>query len=421
MAAVKSRTQRRVDTMPASAHPAARIRRRSGPTRRSHAPSNSPGGPPSGTPLGRPHRAARPIRDRVHTEQDTLPERTRCGAVFRSQNPPPAPHAPGRPSSRATPSPATSTVAAGTGTDPVPIRTQSTPSDTFLVNPPSTARFADATPGRPPAPARTNKPPPGTRRVTRAQETSTHRVKRPRNRGPHRTRRWQRRTGHRAAPTSRGHDQPPGHIHRRSGVKARRAVRCHVRTEPNAPGRPDAMRGAQALHGDDTHRDEDHGSRHAHAAVAHQRADGRHRPPPRGRATRRANVRDDHKTRYEFGDPLKDTHLAGETQKSRRTPTRRRSKKRLAATIESVEAGWSSTSATTTRTTGSACSGSRRGASVTWSPSSAAPPRSRPGSGPPHPGNGSTTAPTATSSRRTSCAARRRRRPRASRSTCARA
>ena len=47
--------------------------------------------------------------------------------------------------------------------------------------------------------------------------------------------------------------------------------------------------------------------------------------------------RGDHKTRYEFGCPLEDTHLAGETQKSRRTPTRRRSK-RLAATIESVEA-----------------------------------------------------------------------------------
>ena len=43
-------------------------------------------------------------------------------------------------------------------TDPVPIRTQSTPSDTFLVNPPSTARFADAAPRPPPAPGRTNKP-----------------------------------------------------------------------------------------------------------------------------------------------------------------------------------------------------------------------------------------------------------------------
>ncbi len=41
------------------------------------------------------------------------------------------------------------------------------------------------------------------------------------------------------------------------GQGARRAVRCHVPTEPNAPGRPDAMRGAQALHGDDTHRDRD--------------------------------------------------------------------------------------------------------------------------------------------------------------------
>ena len=120
--------------------------------------------------------------------------------------------------------------------------------------------------------------------MTRAQETSTHRVTRPRNRGQHRTRRWRRRTGHRAAPTSRGDDRPLGHIHRRSSVKARRAVRCQVRTEPKAPGRPDAMRGAQALHGDDTHRDGDHGSRHAHAAVARQRADGRHRPPPRGRA-----------------------------------------------------------------------------------------------------------------------------------------
>ena len=65
------------------------------------------------------------------------------------------------------------------------------------------------------------------------------------------------------------------------------------------------------------------------------------------------------KTRYEFDYPLEDTHLAGEAQtvcqapsarprqllglppvaseKSRRTSTRRRSK-RLAATIESVEA-----------------------------------------------------------------------------------
>ena len=65
------------------------------------------------------------------------------------------------------------------------------------------------------------------------------------------------------------------------------------------------------------------------------------------------------KTRYEFDCPLEDTHLAGEAQtfcqapfarprqllglppipseKSRRTPTRRRSK-RVAATIESGEA-----------------------------------------------------------------------------------
>ena len=95
----------------------------------------------------------------------------------RSQNPPTALHAPGRPSSGATPSTATSTVAAGTGTDPVPIRTQSTPSDTFLVNPPSTARFADLRQDGPQRPLVPTSPPPGTRRVTRAQETSTHRVK----------------------------------------------------------------------------------------------------------------------------------------------------------------------------------------------------------------------------------------------------
>ena len=58
-----------------------------------------------------------------------------------------------------------------------PIRTQSTPSDTFLVNPPSTARFADLRQDGPQRPLVPTSPPPGTRRVTRAQETSTHRVK----------------------------------------------------------------------------------------------------------------------------------------------------------------------------------------------------------------------------------------------------
>ena len=99
-------------------------------------------------------------------------------------------------------------------------------------------------------------------------------------------------------------------------------------SRPDCGGRPGGLAGISTA---------SHGSRHARAAGAHQRADGRHRPPPRGRATRRANVRDDHKTRYEFGYPLEDTHLAGEARKSRRTPTRRRSK-RLAATIESGEA-----------------------------------------------------------------------------------
>ena len=42
-------------------------------------PSNGPG-PPSGTPLGRPHRAAR--RSGPSPPSRTLPERTRCGAVF---------------------------------------------------------------------------------------------------------------------------------------------------------------------------------------------------------------------------------------------------------------------------------------------------------------------------------------------------
>ena len=81
MAAVKRRTQRRADTMPASAHTAARIHRRSGPPRRSHAPSNSPGGRQAVRHSG--DRAEQHAdQDRVHTEQDALTERTRCGAVF---------------------------------------------------------------------------------------------------------------------------------------------------------------------------------------------------------------------------------------------------------------------------------------------------------------------------------------------------
>ena len=78
----------------------------SGPTPRPHAPSNRPGRQ-DGTLLGRPHRAAhipQPLAARTGRE---------CSACRR-------PHR-----------------AAG------PIRTQSTPSDTFLVNAPSTARLAD--------------------------------------------------------------------------------------------------------------------------------------------------------------------------------------------------------------------------------------------------------------------------------------
>ena len=48
----------RAPTMPVSAHTAARIHQRCGPTRRPHAPSNSPGSP-SRTLLGRRYRAAR--------------------------------------------------------------------------------------------------------------------------------------------------------------------------------------------------------------------------------------------------------------------------------------------------------------------------------------------------------------------------
>ena len=69
-----------------------------------------------------------------------------------------------------------------------PIRMQSTPSGTLLLNPPSTARFADAEPGRPPSARAPRSPPPGTHRVMRGQEISTHRVMRPRNPGSNGTR-----------------------------------------------------------------------------------------------------------------------------------------------------------------------------------------------------------------------------------------
>ena len=134
-----------------------------------------------------------------------------------------------------------------------------------------------------PAPA---SPPAGTHRVMRAREISTHRVMRPRNPCSNGTRRWLQQ--------SEVTNRPLGHIHYRSGSR-HRAVRCHVRTERNAPGRPDALRDAQGLLGDDTHRGGDHDSRHA--AVAHRPGGRRHQPPPGGRPARRAHVPDDHQGR----------------------------------------------------------------------------------------------------------------------------
>ena len=111
----------------------------------------------------------------------------------------------------------------------------------------------------------------------RAQEPkrpSTHRVKRPRNPGQHRTRRWQRRTRPRCSNNPRR--RPTAWPHpSKIRVKARPAVRSQVRTEPNAPGRPDAMRGAQALHGDG----------HAPRWRSWKRACPRRRGPPTSRWT----------------------------------------------------------------------------------------------------------------------------------------
>ena len=77
--------------MPVSAHTAARIDGRSGPTRRPHASTNRHG-PPSGTLLGRPHRAARRSGPSPH-RAGHLPERTRCAPPFQDGTPGP-PRAP---------------------------------------------------------------------------------------------------------------------------------------------------------------------------------------------------------------------------------------------------------------------------------------------------------------------------------------
>ena len=240
MAAVKRRTQRRADTMPASAHTAARIHQRSWPARRPHAPSNNPGGRQAVRHSGdRTQQHA--DQDRVHTDQDTLHERTRCGAVFETvarTHRQRCTHPDAHPSG-ATPSTATSNVGAGTGTDPVPIRTQSTPSDTFLVNPPSPVRSADATPGRPPAPGRTNKPTsryppsearPGNQHASSEAAPESRTASNPPMAGTHRTPRCSNTP--RRRPTARPH---PSKIR----VKGR-AVRCHVthRAERARPPRP---------------------------------------------------------------------------------------------------------------------------------------------------------------------------------------
>ena len=199
--------------MPVSAHTAARINGRSGPTRRPHASTNRPG-PPSGTLLGRPHRAARRSGPSPH-RAGHLPERTRCATPFQDGTPGPsrAPcHAHRRSSSgtrrmaRPLPTrrhsrtadrddsrygsadaprgkdqqPLSATVGCerGPGANPpgtTPIRTKSTSSTTLFLNSPSVP------PGPPDsAPYARRRLSAGTHRVQRPEEpASTRRVQRP--------------------------------------------------------------------------------------------------------------------------------------------------------------------------------------------------------------------------------------------------